>query len=391
MKSAIPVFRQEYTQSLRERELLDQSRSPTSLDSGHELRWIVAMDAALFFSAPCWLLAVNRAWPADGPYQFILALLVGASTAVVLCHITPAIYQSTIRTFFASRIGRLLRWPIGAWFCIGAMASLLQMARLAGSMFALWRDGPQFNEPVWHWGATALAVICVVASLAIAAKRRWSHQVIAVSLATGVCLSLAGLLAQSPGLGTANPQMTSEVGLNEPLAVADGMLMSATPAAILALRIGRMGLSRKRIVWAGVLGVWLPLLASVALVALAKMCGARLYWKPSVPIEFQFAFLWLFQSTGRLATVLWPLAVTVLAPCVVCACWVADFTLDWEWRWAKLVTLATIAVVGYAMASSFAWALYYRYWLWSIAGACLLLGLARLALSLSTIISTKLR
>jgi hypothetical protein len=332
------------------------------------------MEAALFFSTPCWLLAVNRAWPADGPYQFTLALLGGASAAVVLCHVTPAMCESTMRTFFTTRIGRLLRWPIGAWFCMGAMASLLQTARLAGSMF----------------GSTALALIFVIASLAIAAKRRWSHPVIAVSLATGVCLSLAGLFAQSPGLGTANPQMTSEVGLNEPFAVAEGMLLSATPAAILALRIGRMGLSRRRIVWTGVLGVWLPLLASVGLVALAKMCGARLYWKPSVPIEFQFAFLWLFQSTGRLATVLWPLAVTVLGPCVVCACWVADFILDWEWRWTRLA-LATIAVVGSAMASSFAWVLYYRCWLWSIAIACLLLGLARLALSLTTAISTKLR
>ena len=337
------------------------------------------MEAALVFSTPCWLLAVDRAWPADGPYEFTLALLVGASMGFVLCHMTPAICESAMRTFFTTRIGHVLRWPLGAWFGVGAMVSLLQMARLAGSLFALWRGGPHFNEPVAQWGAIALSLVCVVGSLAVAAKRRWSYPVIALSLATGVCLSFAGLFAQSSGLGTANPHMTSEVGLNKPFAVAEGMLMAAAPAAILALRIGRLGLSRRRIVWAGVVGVWLPLLASVALVALAKMCGARLYWKPSVPIEFQFAFLGLFHSTGRLAVVLWPLAITLLGPCVVCACWVTEFTLDRRWRWAKLVALLTIAVVGYPMASSFAWALYYRYWLWSIAVGCLLLGLACLS------------
>jgi hypothetical protein len=68
-----------------------------------------------------------------------------------------------------------------------------------------------------------------------------------------------------------------------------------------------------------------------------------------------------------------------------------DFTRDWEWRWTKLAVLATIGVVGFALASSFVWALYYSYWLWSIAIACLLIGLARLIESLTAIISTKLR
>ena len=353
----------------------------------------MALEAALFFSIPCWLLAVDGAWPADGPYQFVLALLAGASIGVVLFHITPAICEPTMQSFLGTRVGSLLKWPTAAWFCVGAMASLFQLAHPMGSMFVLWRDARYSNQPVpvWQGIATVLTVLCVVTSLAMAGKRRWSRPVIVVSLTIGVGLSMAGVLTQSSGLKTANPHMTSEVGLDQPLTVAQGMFMAATPAAILALRIGRMHLSVRKIVWAGVLGVWLPLFLSVALVSLGKMCGARLYWRPSVPIEFQFAFVWLFQKTGRVATVLWPLAVTLLGPCVVCACWILDFTRDWSWRWTKLVVLPTFVVVGYAMASSFTWALYNRYWQWSIVLGCLLLGLARLAQSLITITSVKIR
>jgi hypothetical protein len=269
------------------------------------------------------------------------------------------------------------------------MASLFQMANLTGSMLVRWRNGPLLNQPVWRWVSTAFAVICVLASLAIAGNRRWQRPVIAVCVSVGVCLSLAALFAQSSGLQTANPQMASEIGLNAPFSIVEGMLISAAPAAILALRIGRMGLSRRRVMWAGLWGVWFPLLASVALVSLAKMCGARLYWKPSLPIGFTYAFVWLLQVTDRLAAFLCSLAVTILGPCVVCAVWVLDLTRDWVWRWPKFLVLAAIAITAYAITSSFVWALYYRYWLWSIVGACTLLGLARLMLWTTRAISTK--
>ena len=154
------------------------------------------------------------------------------------------------------------------------MASLFQMAHLTGSMLVLWRDGPQFDRPVWRWISTAFVVICVFASLAIAGKRQWQHTVTAVCLAVGVCLSLAALAPQSAGLRTANPHLVDEVGLNAPFSVFEGMVLSAAPAAILALRIGRLGLSRGRVVWAGLWGVWFPLLASVAL-SVSQRCAER--------------------------------------------------------------------------------------------------------------------
>jgi hypothetical protein len=113
------------------------------------------------------------------------------------------------------------------------------------------------------------------------------------------------------------------------------------------------------------------------------MCGARLYWKPSLPIEFTYAFVWLFQVTNRLIPLLWPLAVTVLSPCVVCGVWVVDCAFDWKWSWPKILGLTALAAIGYAIASSFVWAFYYPYWLWSIVVGSVLLALARLILPLT--------
>jgi hypothetical protein len=359
------------------------------LDSDRELRWTVALEAALFFSIPCWSLSTDRAWPSDTPYQFAFAVLAGASMALVLCHITPATCETAMRSLLSSRSGRALGWPVRAWFCVGAMASLIQLAHLAGSMSVLWRDATYFNKPVWRSIAAALAVIYIAASLAIAANRRWNQPVIALSLTSGVFLSFTGVIAQSSGLQT--HRWISEAGFNAPYSIFKGMVLSATPAAILALRIGRMRLPPRTVVWTGVLGVWLPLVASVSLVSFAKMCGARLYWKPSLPIELTYAFVWLLQATNRLAVLLWPLAVTVLASCIVCAVWIVDFICECAWSWPRILASMTVAAIGYAIASSFTWELYYSYWLLSIALGCLLLGLAQLIVLLTNTILAKLR
>jgi hypothetical protein len=65
-------------------------------ESTVEIRWTVALEAALFFSIPCWVLTVDPAWPGDGPWRFALSLLIGASGAVVLCHLIPALWEPTL-------------------------------------------------------------------------------------------------------------------------------------------------------------------------------------------------------------------------------------------------------------------------------------------------------
>src|SRR5438552_13769147 len=121
-----------------------------------DLRWTVALEAALFFSIPSWALTADGAWPGNSPYQFVLAVFIGASTALVLCHVALAICAATISALFQNRVGRILRWPVGVWFCVGAAASLVQMARLSGSMFVLWRPEPY---------AIAVAFVCVLFSM----------------------------------------------------------------------------------------------------------------------------------------------------------------------------------------------------------------------------------
>jgi hypothetical protein len=180
--------------------------------------------------------------------------------------------------------------------------------------------------------------------------------------------------------------LISEVGLDEPFRVIQGMLMAAAPASILALRIGKMGLSSRRIWWTGIGGMWLPLSVSVTLLSLAKMCGARLYWKPSLPIEFFYAFAWLFQGTDApvravpLAVALWPLSLTILGPSIICATWIKDMTSGWVRGWQKLLAFAGVGVAAYLLMSDFTWALYYQCWLWSIVVATVVIALTRLRL-----------
>jgi hypothetical protein len=58
--------------------------------SASELWWTVALEAALFFSVPSWLLTVEPAWPADNPARFALSVFVGASAAFLVCHVILA-------------------------------------------------------------------------------------------------------------------------------------------------------------------------------------------------------------------------------------------------------------------------------------------------------------
>ena len=325
--------------------LLRNSRKTDSLPAAKSTEFLfrlVPPEAAFALLVPSWALTVNGAWPSNGPFQFALVLFIGASTALVLCHVVPATCASTVRALFRNRVGRILRWPAGAWFCLGAATSLGQLAHLSGSMFALWRNAPYLEEQ-WWWIAIGIAATpaCLLAAVVLAWQRvgrQWP--VIALLLITGLCLAVTALGAHLRGLRTRNPQLISEEGLDDLFGTAKGMLIAAAPASILAVRIDKIGLSRKRIWWTGICGVWVPLVASVALVSLAKMAGARLYWKPSLPIEFTYAFTWPFLMTDKVAALLWSLALTVSGPCLICA---LDKGLD---LWLELGLAKSVGVFG---------------------------------------------
>jgi len=354
------------------------------LDQGlvSEFRWTVALEAALFFSVLSWLLT-ERGWPADGPYEFALAVLIGASAATLLCHVLPAFCAESLRLFSTTRIGRLARWPIGAWFSFGAAVTLIQLCRLMASMGVLQRDAEFLYGPkprMWKIIAWAIAGFWVLASTALAWRaNRWRRFAIALSLLAGFGLAVSSIPANWSGLWIRNRQMISENGLNEPWLVIKGMLMAAAPAVVLALRIGQMRLSPRRIWLSGLYGVWIPLAASVTFISFERMAGARLYWKPSVPIEFFCAFVWIGEVQSTWAAVLWPLSLTMLGSCVLHAVWIRDLTGAWPWSWQKTLAVGTLAVTACLTVSPFQWAIYRPYWLWSILGGSLALVFIRLA------------
>lgn len=349
-----------------------------------ELRWTVALEAALFFSLPSWVLIANPAWPADGPYQFSSAVLIGATTALVLCHVVPATCAGAPSLMSESRIWRVVLWPVGAWLCLGAATSLGQMAQLSGSMSVLWRDSDCWHQPapsMWKIIAVSMTLVCVMLSMVLAWQGiQRQRPLIASCLALGVCLAVASFGAQLPGLGARNPYLISEQGLDAPFGVVEGMLIASAPASILALRIGRMGVSSRGIWRTGMYGVWVPLVTSVAFVSMAKMCGTRLNWRPSLPIEATASFPWLFRLTHMIAGILWPLALTILVPCLICAIWVRALTRICQRIWQKLLVFSGLTAAAYVLMSSFPWAPYYKYWLWSILVCNLLLAVAWLLL-----------
>lgn len=326
-------------------------------------------EAALCFSFPTWY-AANHAWPANDPYRFALAVTAGATVSLLLCHIVPALFaQQNQRGPL-----RILAWIVWAWLAIGAAASAIWLAR---------------SMARWSWrsyqGATLRTELTAVAALVLAvvithAAVRWQMTIAATLGLIGVVVILASAVSQARGLWIATGQVPSEDALANDLDVFKGILIASAPASIFAYRAGRARLTRRAIVWTGLWAIWLPIVLSVTLVALAMMGGARLYWRPSASVDAIFAFVWLAKTIGinfvylmsvlslmaMLAPVFWiseiaprraSLALRIIAPTIV--------GIIGLW-----MTLTDGAVVfGYHLPlfvdeSSFQ--IYYQPWCWSI-------------------------
>lgn len=272
-----------------------------------------------------------------------------------------------------SRIDAALQWSPSSFEAVTGAATWHDEQ---GSTLVLWQDlpFPDAHYEAWRWMARAITVVAIVASFAAAAVPRFSRLVACACLAVGISLAVAGILAQYPALNSVNSHLQSEEGLGEsPLKVAIGMFLASAPAAILGLRIGRMRLCLRKLVLTSFWRVWLPLLTSVAVVSVAKMFGARLYWEPSLPIGYSWAFVWLSAVAGRTAAFLW-LGATLAAPLVVVTTWITDMGRHWRWKWQKVIALAGAGVGGYHLRSQVLWDSASRSWLWSIILASVALG-----------------
>jgi hypothetical protein len=347
------------------------SNRDVSVRVGHV--WpIVILEATLAFSLPCWALSAEGAWPGDRPFRFVLAVIAGATAALVFCHVLPGICARSTRGLQLGTVNKLVRWPVILWLSGGAVISLSAMSRRCGSMVMLGRveDWP------WRFAALGIAVAFAVTATALA----WAdiaRPKIALLCRVGVVLSIGLFAIQSPGLWLTGSRLSADAELNDPIRVFEGVLLASAPAAILAVRIGRLGVGTLSIWWSGIVGLWAPMVTSVTLFSLTKMGGARLHWRPSLPIGFEFAF------TGSARMVYFRMlyfvaGLTMLGPCLVCAMWLRD--LGWKSKFAAVLAGGLSGILMLIELPTSLTEPYFRPWCWSIVAGSGVLGFVCLVL-----------
>lgn len=256
------------------------SGSPNSNDMS-EWRWLVALEAGLFFSVVCWETTASWAAPTYEPVPFAWALVGAATVGMLTCHVGPAFYAS--------------RFAVPGWV----------MAWLAfGYLEWLWGMG----ETGWYvlgWSALGGAMVCWRPAW------RWLW---GASLAVGVGVLVWALQAQWPGIWATNPYYGSKPHTLFSY-FTPAVLLAAAPAMVIAWRIGQVRTEAKSIWWSGFWGVWLPALVAVAAASVATDAGGTLYWHPSgIPRGIH----WALQGTERISwTAVVLTCATMLAPAIL--------------------------------------------------------------------------
>ena len=319
-----------------------------SLESrdSREMWWTVALEATLFFSLPGWAFSANRAWPANCPIVFTLAVLAGASLATALCHFAPALWARKHN----------LPWPVA--FCLAAGAA---------SSFA-------WTILINPRGLTSLILVLVM--LAIAWNSRSCRIATLFCLVFGVTLLVVLFLRQSTGLWIHNPHLSSEENMGNNTSVFVGMLAAAAPAAILAMRIGRTAPSARHIWWSAAAGIWVPSVAAMTIASLAMMGGTRLHWVPSLLSGYSWAFVPISGITRFLPTVATIGTILVYATCIkeVTRTWSTKGQFAAAFLWAACLAGTIAHILTYRGPLRIAMPEYYV-WSSGILIGCVLIGL----------------
>ena len=278
-----------------------------------ELRWLVALEAGLFFSVVCWETTASWAAPTYEPVPFALTLVAAATVGMLTCHVGPAFYAS--------------RFAVPGWV----------MAWLA------------FGDLEWLWGMAGLAwenpwPPAVVAGVVLCWRRAWQWG-LAVSLVLGVGVLGWALWMQWPGIGAVNRYYSSgQETLFEHFT--PGVLLAAAPAMVIAWRIGKVRAEAKCIWWSGFLGVWLPVVLAVGVASVACDAGATLHWRPSL---FR-GFYWAMQGVDRLNETALTLATgTLLAPAVASVWALGELKDSWTGRKRMLLVPLTVWAVAWGV------------------------------------------
>jgi hypothetical protein len=289
------------------------------------------------------------------------AVLGAATVALFLCHVVPATVVPQLLRRTNGAIVYVLR-ALVAWYCIGALASFIYLARAEGKLL------------FWGWGHADQTVLITIAGFAfglfavllVRLEDQLGWIVPGVLGTLGLMFLVAALFATSAGFWTRNEHMIRENGLADNVKVFKSVLLAAAPAAVFAVRLGRLRPPRSTVFRTGVLGLWLPVASSTALASLAKMCGARLYWRPSVPIDEGFIFSWASRSVFPWVAIA-AMTLTVL-PLVTLVVWIKETMPKTERSWKNWGLIAVIGSLGlgFALNDQFSFQVYYEPWLWSV-------------------------
>jgi len=333
------------------------------------IAWIVALEAASFFSLTTWMFAVDRAWPADNPREFALIVLLGASVATLLCHIAPAIWARRTAGMAAGPVMRWLAVPLVAWLLAGAGVSLEDLARDAGGMWTVFREAP-----VWRTVADGVAIVLGIVSCGITwGRTAWKKAAVVAGLALGISMIAGSLIGQWRGIWIPRDLPFTD----DPQRVFEGMVLAAALAAILAVQIGSKCTTVSKVYWTGLLGMWAPLVLSVTLGSLAKVGGVRLHSRASIPIGFAQALLVSPVSLAR--TIVITAGLTLVAPCWISAIWIRELMelLNWTRR-ATAAALAGAVVYYWFPLTYGGWlkSSEYESWCWSVVALGPLLAIA---------------
>lgn len=324
-------------------------------------------EAALCFSLPTWMWVGRSAWPANNPYRFVATVLAGATAALLLCHIVPAVFANDAIKRYRGPLRYVARM-VRAWLAIGAAASMIWLARAVGQSLLWGRFDENFLLVLVAVAAMAMAL------LVVAAKTRWQAIIAAVLGLIGLIFIVLSAVAQAGGLWTLNTQLGSEARLSDDWDVFKGILVASAPASVFALRLGRSGITRRALAWAGVFGIWVPVACSTTLVAVAKTGGVRLYWKPSVPIGAEQAFIWFVRTV--LPDFRVPSIALVFVPLAAAMFWLRDLLGQWGWSRNSSFAFVIVGAIGLSLTltDQFSFWGYYLPWCWSIITASLVYG-----------------
>jgi len=294
--------------------------------------WLLGLEATLFFSLPCWELTAPYAEPATYPLRFVICVLGAATVATLACHIGPAL--------FAARFGGLrhrLAWLLLLWLGFGYLEWLLSVVRTT-SLVSAYLPGS-----MWIFLAAVL-----IAGLVWA----WWKPVVIIALLLGAVNPVWALAITWHGLWVPNPHFGNEPPVQLDWLIVKGMLLSAAPAVVVAWRIGRIESRPKRIWLSGLVGVWLPLVCSVAIASLSVRAGANLYWVPSIGRGFRIA---LAGITGRLGPgVTIPLLIaTLLGPALFSVISLRQMAPPWQGRTRVWLVPVFVGLLVCVVASTY--------------------------------------